>query len=96
MESSSQNLLLIDSTSSIYLSENKGFCLCNSFVLNKIWCKLCLIGVSEKIGKERGTAYTYRDLLKSVPSKQDKYVMDKELLHTDDFIFCVALHAFRA
>jgi len=29
--------------------------------------------------------------LKKVPSELDKYVIDKELQHTEDFIFCVAL-----
>ena len=34
-------------------------------------------------------------LLKNVPSEFDKYVIDKELQHIDDFIFCVTPFAFR-
>jgi hypothetical protein len=49
------------------------------------------------IDKKRGTDFSLRDatdLLENVPSELDKYVIDKELQHTDDFIFCVALFAF--
>ena len=31
---------------------------------------------------------------KNVPSKLDKYVIDKELQYPDGFIFCVATYAF--
>ena len=44
--------------------------------------RLCLIKVCEKIGKEMGSicAHVNDDgLLKSVRSKLDKYVIDKEL-----------------
>jgi len=49
------------------------------------------------IDKKRGTDFSLRDaidLLENVPSELDKYVIDKELQHTDDFIFCVTLFAF--
>ena len=69
----------------IYIPESQieAFCFCKLF---------CLIGVKEKIDRERnivcshGDAY---DLLKNVASELDKYVFDKELLHTGDLIFCV-------
>ena len=32
---------------------------------------------------------------KNVPFELDKYLIDKELQHTDDFIFCVELVVFR-
>ena len=35
------------------------------------------------------------DLLKNMPYKLDKYVIDKEFQHTDYFIFCVSRFAFR-
>ena len=35
------------------------------------------------------------DLLKKMPFKLDKYVIDKEFHHTDYFIICVSLFAFR-
>jgi hypothetical protein len=35
------------------------------------------------------------DLLKNMSSELDKYVLDKEIQHTDNFIFCVARFAFR-
>ena len=34
-------------------------------------------------------------LLKNVPSEFDKYVIDKELQHSDEFTFCVTPFAFR-
>ena len=34
-------------------------------------------------------------LLKNMPFKLDKYVIDKEFQHTDYFIICVSLFAFR-
>ena len=52
------------------------------------------------LGKDRqesGTACSHRDtddLLKNVPSELMKYVVDKELQHTDDFIFCVRISTF--
>ena len=49
------------------------------------------------IDKKRGTDLSLRnatDLLENVPPELDKYAIDKELQHTDDFIFCVALFAF--
>jgi len=52
-----------------------------------------LIGVKVKIDKERGTYSSHRDaddFLENVPFELDKYVIDKELQHTDDFTFCVA------
>ena len=60
--------------------------------------KLSLIRVYEKIDKERDTVGSHMDaddLLKKVSSELNKYVIDKELHHTDDLIFCVALFAFR-
>jgi hypothetical protein len=35
------------------------------------------------------------NLLKNVPSELNNYVIDKELQHTDDLIFYVALLVFR-
>ena len=35
------------------------------------------------------------DLLKKMPFKLDKYAIDKEFHHTDYFIICVSLFAFR-
>jgi hypothetical protein len=34
-------------------------------------------------------------LLKNAPSEFDKYVIDKELQHSDDFTFCATLFDFR-
>jgi hypothetical protein len=52
----------------------------------------------KKIEKDRDTVcyHGYADyLLKNVPSKLDKCVIDKELQHSDYFIFCVATYACR-
>jgi hypothetical protein len=59
--------------------------------------KLSLIGACDNISKKRGTIYSHRDaddLLQNISFELDKYVIDKELQHDDDFIFCVALFSF--
>lgn len=43
------------------------------------------------IGKERDTVCTHGDdLLTYVPYELDKYAIDKELQHVDDFALCIA------
>jgi hypothetical protein len=58
--------------------------------------KLFLIGVNEKIGKERSAVYSHLDadelLKKNVSSELDKYVINKELQRADDFTVCVLLY----
>ena len=45
------------------------------------------------------TVCSHRDaddlLMKNMPFKLDKYVIDKEFQHTDYFIICVSLFEFR-
>ena len=63
------------------------------YVFDKFLYKLCFIGVKKKIDKERDTACFHgnaNDLFKNVPSQLEKCVIDIELQHIDDFIFCVA------
>jgi len=95
-----QNVWIINWHNIINISESdiKGFSLCNWFVFDNSLNKLSLIGVKVKIDKERGTYCSHRDtddLLENVPFELDKYVIDKELQHTNDFTFGVAHFNFR-
>lgn len=47
--------------------------------------RFCIISVSYEYRKRstRRTQFVPDDMLKNVPSKLDKYVIDKELQHTD-------------
>jgi hypothetical protein len=75
-------VLIIDNITKTPESENKGLTCRNYFVLDKYLYRLCLIKVCGKIGKEMGSICAHVDdhgLLKSVRSKLDKYVIDKEL-----------------
>ena len=93
--------LILDRTSSIYLKVRLKNLISVIFLLwsLKICHINCLIGVYEKVYKERGTVCSHKDaddLLKDVRSELDQYmyVIDKNLQHTDDFIVCVKHFAF--
>lgn len=76
----------------------KAFASVFSLYLISIRIKRSLIGVLEQFSKERDTVCAHRDaddLLQIMPSKLDKYVIDKELQHKDNSIFCVAPFVFR-
>ena len=95
-----QNVRIINWHNIINISESdiKGFRLCNWFVFDNSLNKLSLIGVKVKIDKETGTFCSHGnsdDLLENVPFEVDKYVIDKERKHTDDFTFSVAHFNFR-
>jgi hypothetical protein len=76
----------------------RGSCFCWSFYLKFFWDILmesnCLIWVKKKISVRRGHRVfpsVCRWLVENVPSELNKYVIDKELQHTDNIIFCVAI-----
>lgn len=55
-------------------------------------CKLCLMGVKEKIDKEKGTVFPMGMpiICRKMPFKQNSYAINKDLQHTAEFIFSEA------
>ena len=87
--------LLIDRTSSIYLKVRLKAL---TSVIFLFWLSFGINSASseyrKRSAKKRGTVGSHgdvNDLLKN--SELDEYVVDKELQHTEDFIFCVSLFA---